>query len=109
MKETIKLMLDYLQGPIWMSDIETGEPLTGIDIIDTDKIIIKLNGQISDLYLSYYEFDSHDMPCWFNAEQQKADKNKMLSLINQLKLRLQEINDGSFEIEDLITPFYDKL
>ena len=49
------------------------------------------------------------MPCWFNAEQQKADKNKMLSLINQLKLRLQEINDGSFEIEDLITPFYDKL
>ena len=42
----IKLMLDYLQGPIWMSDIETGEPLTGIDIIDTDEIIMKLNGQI---------------------------------------------------------------
>jgi hypothetical protein len=37
------------------------------------------------------------------------DKNRMLSLINQLKLRLQEINDGSFEIEDSITPFYDKL
>ena len=82
-KQVIRIRLDYLQGPIWMSDIETGEPLTGIDIIDTDKIIIKLNGQISDLYLSYYEFDSHDMPCWFNAEQQKADKNKMLSLINQ--------------------------
>lgn len=109
MKETIKLMLDYLQGPIWISDADTGEPLTGIDVIDSDEIIIKLNGQIADLYLSYYEFDSYDMPCWFNEDQQKADKDKMLSLINQLKFRLQEINDGSFEIEDLITPFYDKL
>ncbi len=109
MKETIKLMLDYLQGPIWISDADTGEPLTGIDVIDSDEIIIKLNGQIADLYLSYYEFDSHDMPCWFNEEQQKSDKGKMLSLVNQLKTRLIEINDGSFEIEDLITPFYNKL
>ena len=30
-------MFDYLQGPIWTSDIETEDPLTGIDIID-DKL-----------------------------------------------------------------------
>lgn len=29
-KQVIKIRLDYLQGPIWMSDIDTGEPLTGI-------------------------------------------------------------------------------
>ena len=39
MREKIKLMFDYLQGAIWTSDIETGEPLTGIDIVDKDDII----------------------------------------------------------------------
>ena len=43
MREKIKLMFDYLQGAIWTSDIETGEPLTGIDIVDKDDIIIKIN------------------------------------------------------------------
>ena len=42
MREKIKLMFDYLQGAIWTSDIETGEPLTGIDIVDKDDIIIKI-------------------------------------------------------------------
>lgn len=37
-KEKVKLMFDYLQGPIWISDIKTGIPLTGIDIIDNDKM-----------------------------------------------------------------------
>ena len=30
----------------------------------------------------------------------------MLMLLDDLKARLYEINDGSFEIEDLITPEY---
>lgn len=25
---TVKIMLDYLQGAIWISDVETGKPLT---------------------------------------------------------------------------------
>lgn len=37
MMKTVRLMLDYLQGPVWISDAETGEPMTGIDIIDNDK------------------------------------------------------------------------
>ena len=36
----------------------------------------------------------------------KEDKKKMLMLLDDLKARLYEINDGSFEIEDLITPEY---
>ena len=43
MKQKVKLMFDYLQGAIWTSDVETGEPITGIDIIDKDGIIIKIN------------------------------------------------------------------
>lgn len=30
--KTIKLQLDYLQGPIWISDFETGTPITGVAI-----------------------------------------------------------------------------
>lgn len=33
----------------------------------------------------------------------------MLELLAKLKARLNEINDGSFEIEDLITPEYENL
>ena len=46
----IKLQLDYLQGPIWMSNVDTGKPLTGIDIIDNDEEIRKINKKIADLF-----------------------------------------------------------
>lgn len=54
-------------------------------------------------------FDSHNEACWFDKEKQIEDKSKMLELLSKLKARLNEINDGSFEIEDLITPEYDNL
>ena len=109
MKQKVKLMFDYLQGAIWTSDVETGEPITGIDIIDKDGIIIKINFEMADMYSSYYEFNSHNEACWFNKEQQIKDKPKMLELLAKLKARLDEINDGSFEIEDWITPEYENL
>lgn len=49
---------------------------------------------------SYYKFDSHNEPCWFNHEK---EKNTMLKLISCIKERLAEINDGSFVVEDLET------
>ena len=102
-KEVIKIMLEFLQGPIWFSDVETGEPMTDIDVIDNDNVIRDLNYRAANLFNSYYEFNSHDLPCWFNEEQEKADKEKMLNLITALINRLNEINDGSFVIEDLET------
>lgn len=105
----IKLILDYLQGAIWTSDIETGEPLTGIDIVDKDNIIIKINYEMADMYTSYYEFDSHGQACWFNKEKQIEDKPKMMELLEKLKARLKEINDGSYEVEDLISLEYENL
>lgn len=38
-KEVIKIQLDFMKGPIWISDFETGEPTTGVDIVDNDKVI----------------------------------------------------------------------
>ena len=108
-KEIVKIQLDFLQGPIWISDVETGQPMTGIDIIDNDEKLQKINYEISTLYSSYYEFDSHDQACWFNEEQEKKDKEKMISLLKQLIDRLNEINDGSFVAEDYETERLEKL
>lgn len=101
--QTIKIMLDYLQGSIWLSDSKTGEPITGISIIDTDPFIKELNYKCPELYNSYYEFDSHNEACWFNSEKEKSDRDLMLDLISQLLSRLNELNDGSYVVEDLET------
>ena len=108
-KEVVELMLDYLEGPIWISDVLTGKPLTGIDVIDKDEEIRKLNYEISNMYSSYYEFDSHDQGCWFNAGQEKKDKYKMLELLKKLNDRLDEINDGTYVVDDRLTEYYKKL
>ena len=86
-----------------MSDVETGQPMTGISIIDNDEKLRKINLEISELFSDYYEFNSHGQGCWFNYEKEKEDKDKMLSLLNKLNERLNEINDGSFVVEDLET------
>ena len=100
-KKILKIQLDYLQGPIWISDVETGEPLTGIEVVDKDSILKGLNFKAGQMFSSYYEFDSHDVPCWFNHEREKAEKEIMLDLITKIIARLNEINDGSFVVEDL--------
>ena len=98
--ETIKIMLDYLQGPIWLSDIETGDPNTGISVIDTDPIVKELNHRCAELFNGYYEFDSHGQSCWFDHTKEKADKDLMLRLVTELISRLNELNDGSYVVED---------
>ena len=102
-KQIITIKLDYLQGPIWISDMETGEPLTGINLIDDDVILCDLNHKVAQLYNSYYEFDSHNQACWFNAEKEAAERRVMLDLISQLLARLEEVNDGSFEVRDYVS------
>lgn len=102
-KQILRIQLDYLQGPVWISDVETGEPLTGIELVDNDPEIKELNRKAGQLFSSYYEFNTHDVPCWFNHEKEKAEKEIMLDLIARIVARLNKINDGSFVIEDLET------
>ena len=77
--KTIRIMLDYLQGPIWTSDPETGKPETGIDVIDSDQELQRLNHEIQDLYGSYYEFDSHGQACWFDEERRNPTRTRCWS------------------------------
>lgn len=60
--------------------------------------------QIEKSSSSYYEFDSHDRPCWFNHEKEKAGKEIILDLISTPVARLNEFNNGLYIIEDLETP-----
>ncbi len=109
--EKIKLLLDFGSGPIWKEyiDPKTMEEFTKIKAIDENKELQKLNDEIQEMYSSYYESNSHDMPIWFNKEKQKAEKSIMLDKIHTLKSMLEEINDGSFEIDDQVTPEYEDL
>ena len=101
----IKIQLDFNNGPIWGNyyDEELNRTMTGIDKIDNNDEIQKLNNIIQDKYSSYYEFNSHDQACWFHEDKQKAEKEEMLSLISDLINKIESVNDGTFEIEDLET------
>ena len=98
---TIKIMLDFLHSPIWAYEdgIVGDEP----EVIENDAALQRWCNQAMEMYSSYYEFDSHDTPCWFNSEKEKTEKETMLSLINKIVHRLSEINDGSFTVEDCVT------
>ena len=50
------------------------------------------------------EFDSHDLPCRFNEEKEKADKPRMLELLGKLNARIAGLSDGSFVMDDQETP-----
>ena len=98
---TVKIMNEFIHSPIWIYDEDgiTDEP----SFIADDVILQNICSKAEDMYTSYYEFDSHGAPCWFNSEKEKLEKDTMLNLISQIKKRLEEINDGSFVIEDLET------
>ena len=99
---TVKIMNEYLHGPIWVYNPD-GIPVWKYPLISDDPELCELNQKAMELFSGYYEFDSHDQPCWFNHEQEKADKEIMLDLIQKIRVRLDEINDGSFVVEDLET------
>ena len=98
--KTLKISLDFLAGPLWKDEFINGELLTGIPVIDNDEALQALNDQICELYSSYYEFDSHDQPCWFNEEKEKTDRPRMLELLSKLNARIAELNDGTFVVDD---------
>ena len=98
----LRIMLDFISGPIWKDiyDTKKKELVTGINVVDNDECVQKINDEIQDLYSSYYKIDYNDEPVYFDKEQEIKDKYKMLDLLEKLKKRLYEINDGSFEIDD---------
>ena len=104
---TIRIMNEFLHGPIWT--YEDGIVTDDLPIIEEDEELQMLNEQAADIYAGYYEFNSHDMPCWFNYEKEKEEKEIMLDLITRIVARLNEINDGSFVVEDYVSEYLKSL
>ena len=101
---TVKLENEFLRGAVWVLG-EDGITTEGkLPLVEADPVVLELNEEIAEMYDSYFEFDSHDQGCWFNEAQRKADRDKMLSLLARLRVRLEEINDGSFTVVDYETP-----
>ncbi len=103
----IKIMNEFLHSPIWT--YEDNVITDDIPIISNDEILQTLSMQAEKLFSAYYEFDSHNQACWFNYEKEKAEKNTMLDIIDKIHKRLDEINDGSFTVEDYETERIRKL
>lgn len=100
----IKIMNEFLHGPIWTCEPDTGIETDPLPLVENDPVIRSLNNKIGAMYDSYYDFDSNDEACLFNEKQERADKHRMLELLEQLNERLAEINDGSFVVIDNETP-----
>ncbi len=100
MKE-IKIKLDYSHGPIWKEhyDLNSGSWLTDIPIIDNDAALQLLNDKAEELYTSLYTLDEDNILV-FDEDKYESIKSSLLSLIQTIILRLNNINDGSFKICD---------
>jgi hypothetical protein len=97
----VKLINEYIHGPLWVCGKNGIE--TDCSLIDNDKELQFLNEQAAILFDSFFDFDVGDKPCVFDNDGYKAAFPKMKELINQIKKRLEEINDGSFIVEDYIS------
>ena len=104
-KEILVISLDFIFGPISKDfQDENGNEITGIKVVDEDQISQKFDKEINDLYCSLWIPNVNEPSGYsFNDEGEKELAPKLLSLIERLIDRLNEINDGSFEIEDMIT------
>ena len=107
---TVRIMNEFLLGPVWVLDEEGVSAAEGsLPLVEDDAGVRELNQEAGSLFDSYYEFDSHGEACWFNEDRQREDSSRMLALVSGLNARLAEINDGSFTVEDLETPFLSSL
>lgn len=107
---TVRIMSEFLHGPVWVLDDEGISAAEGsLPLVEGDAVVQELNQEAGSLFDSYYEFDSHGEACWFNEDRQREDSSRMLALVSGLNARLAEINDGSFTVEDLETPFLSSL
>ena len=104
---TVKLFNDYCHGPIWVYG-EDGIPCR-YAFVEDDIYLEELNEEGRKLYDSFYSFNTPNAACEFSYEKEKANKDKMLSIIQKILKRLNEINDGSFVIEDYETKHLENL
>ena len=100
---TIKIMNEFMHGPIWTYNSD-GDIIDTIKTIQDSDEVKNISDQIETMYNEYFEFNVNDAACIFDEEHEKKDKQIMIELIEKLKLELSKINDGSFIVIDEESP-----
>lgn len=96
---TVRIKNEYLHGPIWVYTPE-GALTTCFPVVYSDITVNDLSNRANKMFSSYYRLNAKGEPYEFNFEQEKADKEEMLSIIAALISRLDKINNGTFLIDD---------
>ncbi len=97
----LKIRFDFMQGPIWKDkfNAETGEFSTGISVVDNDKALETLNKEANQVYTALYHYDTENRFIFDESEFEKQKAN-LLSLVQTIIMRLNEINDGTYTVID---------
>lgn len=104
-KTTIYVGLELVFGPILKNNqLEDGTFSSGSKIVDDDLVLRDLDKKINELWCTLYSKDETSVSGFrFDEIKEKELAPQLLEMINKLIDRLNEINDGSYEIEDMIT------
>lgn len=104
-KISIYVGLELVFGPILKDNqLEDGTFSSGSKIVDNDLILKNLDKKINELWCTLYSKDKTSNSGFrFDEVKEKELAPQLLEMINKLIDRLNEINDGSYEIEDMIT------
>lgn len=104
-KAVVQIGLEFVFGPILKDDqLEDGSFSCGSSIVDNDEIVKNLDKQTNDLWISLYSNDENSSSGMkFDYEKEKEIAPKLLELITKILKRIEEINDGSFEVHDMIS------
>jgi len=105
----VKVYCEYGCDPVWCYDNEGIVTKKWYPPIKDDKNVYELCSKISNIYDSCFETNSHEQAFWYNEEKHSQNKYVLLDLIEQLVDRLNQINDGSYEVHDLETKALNKL
>ena len=98
-KKKVKLIWEFDMGPVFPSELETGECFTEVPVIDNDLELRELNRKAGMLFNSTWKEDLTDL----DEALLLSVKDELTSVIHKLLKRLDEINDGSFTYDDHIS------
>ena len=106
---TISLLKEESFGKVYGIGGDNGykadfHSLDAIPVIDNDSEIQRLNKEANELWVSLFtptEFTNENPSGYvFDADKEKEVAPRLLKLVNELVSRLDEINDGTFVVED---------
>lgn len=95
---TIRLANEFIHGPIWVYD-ENGWIRGNFPLVTDDAELKMLNREAAELHDSFYSDDCRE----YDEAGYKAAYPRMKQIIRKIIKRLDEINDGSFTIDDKVS------